>query len=420
MYIKDATYLNNQMQFCQGGIVVEDGRISITDPNFIPSGHDVFDAGGYIVLPGLMNSHFHSYSPLAKGLVNEVPIQEWLDESERGRLIAIFFENPDNIITEEDFLSIALYSYVEMIKQGITFVSEADPSDSPKSFADTVGRLGMRGVIDAYADYPDYYERRVGNFSFATHLLEEEDINDETLQQCVQMKTNFDPLMMTHCMENQWRHDLIHQAYDKSSVELYEEKGLLDNKTVLYHGVHLSDRDIDLIANSGASVVHCPVSNLWSGAGAANISGMLQAGVNVCIGTDFGSTDIWEDMRTAYLLLKLNAGVGQFSAEDIFKMATVNGAKAYQLEGEIGTIADGFKADLIFVKKDPGLHPLINTGTFSTYAHNLLMHGKDSLVHHVMVDGNWVMKDRVIQTIDEEKVRSDYMRVARKLFNVED
>ncbi|OCA90578.1 hypothetical protein A8F94_01465 [Bacillus sp. FJAT-27225] len=419
MLIKNAVYLTKNMKFEQGALLIKNGKLSIVKPDMAIEGIDEFDASGYIVLPGLINSHFHSYSPLAKGLVNEVPIQDWLDGSERGRLIATFFENPDDIITEEDFLAIGLYSYVEMLKQGITFVSEADPGFSEQSMAETLAKLGLRGMIDTHSNYPSYHGTKVGNINFATHLLEEEDITEETLQECVRMKEEYNPLMMTHCMENSWRRDLIHESFGKSSVELYAEKGLLDDKTVLYHGVHLSDRDIKLIKHNGANVVHCPVSNLWSGAGAANVKGMLEAGVNVCIGTDYASTDIWEEMRTAYLLLKLNSDVGQFSAEDIWRMATVNGAKAFQLENEIGEISDGFRADLIFIKKDPSLHPLINTSTFSTYAHNLLMHGKNGHVRHVMVDGMWIMKDGAILTVDEEKVQREYMRVARKLFNVD-
>lgn len=100
----------------------------------------------------------------------------------------------------------------------------------------------------------------------------------------------------------------------------------------------MSEKDIRHVAEKSSSVVHCPISNLWSGAGQANVKEMLRQKVNVCLGTDYAHTDMWEVMRMAYYLLKLNTEVTEFSAEDIFQMATLNGAKAYGLDGEIGSI----------------------------------------------------------------------------------
>lgn len=98
-------------------------------------------------------------------------------------------------------------------------------------------------------------------------------------------------------------------------------------------------------------------------------------------------------------------------------MATVNGAKAYQLQDDIGQIKEGYKADLVFIKKNSYLGPLVNQETFSTYLHNLLFNSKGDLVQHVMVGGKWIMKERKLMTVDEEKIENRYTQIAEGFLN---
>lgn len=149
----------------------------------------------------------------------------------------------------------------------------------------------------------------------------------------------------------------------------------------------------------------------------ADVSYMLEKGVNVCLGTDYAHTNIWELMRLTYYLLKINNPVNKFSAEDVFKMATLNGAKAYKLQEEIGQIKDGYKADLVFIKKNSDLEPLLNKATFSSYLNNLLFHSKSDAVQHVMVDGKWIMRDRRLMTVDEQKLERKIIQIAEGFLN---
>jgi 5-methylthioadenosine/S-adenosylhomocysteine deaminase len=235
------------------------------------------------------------------------------------------------------------------------------------------------------------------------------------LANCVTIKKKYDSIHLTHCMENDWRKDLIFSKYGKSSVELYNERDLLDNKTILFHGVHLNEKDIDILSKTGATVVHCPVSNFWTAAGIAPVSSMLEKGVNVCIGTDYASVDIWETMKVAYFLLKNNAPIQRFMAEDVFKMATQNGAAAYHQDSH-GSIQNGFAADLVFIKKD-SFTPDIHTGDFSTVVHNLLMETSKERIYHVMVDGDWIMFDRKLQTVNEEEINKGYQQMIEKVYS---
>ena len=329
-----------------------------------------------------------------------MPLQDWSNDTEQGKVQQLFFEYIDNEVSEEAFLCVAQKSYIDMVKNGVTFVSDSDPQ-SPKLLSDAINEIGIRGIVDAYEEIGDYYSRSDGNVLFGTHLLEEEDFTNTELNNLKDTKDKYNPIMMTHCLENEWRSNIVKSDFGRSSIDIYNELGLLDDKTVLFHGVYMSKNDIDLVAKHKSSVVHCPISNLDTGVGVADVSYMLETGVNVCLGTDYSHTDMWELMKLTYYLLKINNPVNKYTAEDIFKMATLNGAKAYGLQEGIGKIKDGYKADLVFIKKSQDLEPLLNNEAFSNYLHNLLFHSNEDSVQHVMVDGKWIMKDRELLTIDE-------------------
>ncbi|AKG73898.1 amidohydrolase family protein [Salinicoccus halodurans] len=410
MLLKNATYLNSDMKFETQDFVIEEGEISFNSEQ--ETEEDVIDCGDYYIIPGLANAHFHSYSPLAKGLMKEMALQNWSDDSDQGKIQQALFDYVDNKLTEEEFTYIAQKSYIDMVKNGVTFVSDSDPR-SPEYLKDALDEIGLRGIIDAYEEIGDYYKTE-GKVIYGSHLLEEEDITDEELLNVKEIKDKYNPIMMTHCLENKWRSDIVQSKYGQSSVDLYKGRGLLNKNTVLFHGVYMSNEDIDILAELNGSVVHCPISNLDTGAGVAPISSMIEKGVNVCLGTDYSHTNIWDVMRMTYYLLKINNPVQRYSAEDIFKMATINGARAYNLQETMGKIKEGYKADLVFIRKEPELEPLVSRSTFTNSLHNLLIHSKEDSVEHVMIEGGWIMKDREIMTIDEEKVKSRYRQIAEK------
>ena len=409
MELKNVTYLNSNMKFEKRNITIKNGTIRLDNKN--TDNEETIDCSDYVVLPGLVNAHFHSYSPLTKGLMKEMALQDWSNASAQGEIQQLFFDYIDNAVSEEDFAYVAQKSYIDMVKSGVTFVSDSDPQ-SPQYLSDALNEIGIRGIIDTYEEIGDYVSKSEGNVFFGTHLLEEEDFTTAKLNNLKIIKDKYNSIMMTHCLENEWRFNLVTSDFGKSSIDIYKEWQLLDEKTVLFHGVYMSENDIELIAKHKSSVVHCPMSNLDTGAGVANVNYMLEKGVNVCLGTDFAHTNMWELMRLTYYLLKIKNPVDKYSAEDVFKMATVNGLRAYNLDENIGQIKNGYKADLIFIKKSADLEPLINNESFSNYLHNLLFYSKEDAVQHVMVDGKWVMQDRKLVTVDESKIENKYNKIA--------
>jgi 5-methylthioadenosine/S-adenosylhomocysteine deaminase len=208
---------------------------------------------------------------------------------------------------------------------------------------------------------------------------------------------------MTYCLETKWRRDAVLEKYGRSSVRLFAERGLLDGKTVLFHGVELTDDDIRTLSEHGASLAHCPVSNL---ADVAPVPRCLDLGVEVGLGTDFGRADIWEEMRVALYLRE--GRPDELDAETVFRMATIGGARAYGVENLIGKIAEGHAADLVLVEgSDVALLPIVELDSFSNRLHNLLMECRPHMIRGVMVAGEWVVEDGKLVTVDKEALDED-------------
>ncbi|WP_427338459.1 amidohydrolase family protein [Caloranaerobacter sp. DY30410] len=418
MLLKNATFINKNMEVITADIYIKENKIYKIGYELVKGSFSgIMDCSNYLIIPGLVNGHFHNSSTIGNGLFKDMRIENWFDNSIQGKLQSDLFDYIETELREEEIKLLFLKGYIDLIKNGVTFVCESGTIDcSPKILSDTINDLGIRGVVDTYDEIFTYYDKVDGNVKYAGHLLEEEDITEEGLLVCKQLKEKYDNIFMTHCLENEWRKNIVFSKFNKSTIKLFDEYNLLDNNTVLFHAVCMQKEDIDLLAEKGSSIVHCPISNLETGAGIANIKYCLSKGVNVCIGTDWGHTDIWEVMRVAYYLLKLDTEIESFTAEDIFKMATINGAKAFGEEKRIGIIEEGYNADLVFINKNNiKLFPFLNRNGFSTVIHNLIMAGSENLIEHVMVDGDFIMKDRRIVNINEEEINRAYIEILNKI-----
>lgn len=421
MLLTNATYIDKYQKVSRGNILIIDGEIRIVDDTDIPlqvsCNLEIMDCKDYIVIPGLINGHYHNGSLLAKGLSKEISINQWEGASLQGKLQSTLFQYLDESLTENEYFTVCLKGYIDLIKNGVTFVSDSGVSDrSADYFVKAMNLLGIRGVIDVGENIGQYPDSANQDIQFTGHLPEEEDISRDVLEECRNIIEKYKPIMMTHCLENNWRKELVYNKYGKSTVELFDELKLLNEKTVLFHCVELSSNDIKIIGSRGGSIVHCPVSNI-AGGGIANIKDCLSADINVCIGTDWARYDIWEAMRFAYFLLKINTERSAFRAEDVFRMATCNGAKAFGLQERLGTIQDGYSADLVFINKtDIRLSPLIDHAEFSNVVHNLIIECRQDMIEHVMIKGKWVMENRKILQVDEEKVSKDYEEIIKRIF----
>ena len=417
MLLKNATYLDPAMRFRQGDILLDGATIaSILAADTAPAdaATDSVDCIGKLVLPGLINAHFHSQSNLGRGLFKGMGIDEWGNASFQGQIQERFFAYLDTGATHEEMRVICMKSYAELLHMGVTFTQDSGLAERPpEALVEAANAVGIRAFIDAYADIGRLHGRMGGRVQVGGHLPEEEDITDETLAEAVRARAAHDAIFMTHCLETKWRKDIVMKRYNRTTVALFAEHGLLNDRTVLFHGVEMTPGDIQILADHRTSLVHCPVSNL---ADVAPISVCLERGVNVCLGTDFGRFDPWEVMRTAYYVQKGRTLTHPIGAETVWRMATIDGARAYRMDDRIGIIVTGHAADLVFVDgSDTRLLPVVEQDGFSNRLHNLIMGCHPGMIRDVMIDGQWIIRDGTLITVDEEEIDAQFAAIARRI-----
>ena len=219
----------------------------------------------------------------------------------------------------------------------------------------------------------------------------------------------------SHTLETKLQAVHARQQWGKSVVEYLDGFGLLSPRLAIVHGIWLTDRDIALLAEHGCTVVHNPLSNLKLGSGLCPVRKLLDAGVNVALGTDGLATsdtaDLIEAIRAASLIHK--PGTHDYaqwvSAGDVFRMATMGGARSSLMEREVGSLEAGKKADIILLDRDAwGFIPVHDP------VRNLAFSVTSEAVKTVIVDGRVVMRDRVITVFDEGAMRARVREAAER------
>jgi 5-methylthioadenosine/S-adenosylhomocysteine deaminase len=304
--------------------------------------------------------------------------------------------------------------------------------------AEVAEELGIRATLVPYVadeDGYDYFE----TIDFNRKLLESHRrsasgrvrtwVGLEHLLYCtracfasaVELMEEFDTGLHTHSSESVWEVEESLERWGRRPIEVFFDRGILGPRTVVAHCVWLSDREIDLLAQTGTSVAHCPCSNMKLSSGPARIGDLRSAGVVVGLGSDGekenNNLDLLEEMKFASLLQKvttLDPTTGD--PWDVLAMATIDGARALGLDEVTGTLESGKRADLITVALD-GLHttPLV-PGPSGNVAAHLVFSASGHDVRDVWVDGRRLVADRNPLTFDIATVRSTAQAAAEDLF----
>jgi 5-methylthioadenosine/S-adenosylhomocysteine deaminase len=191
--------------------------------------------------------------------------------------------------------------------------------------------------------------------------------------------------------------------------------GLLGKRTLLAHCVHLSDPEIERLAETGTSVAHCPTSNLKLSSGVARVADMLSAGVNVALGTDGPASNndlnLFQEAQLAALIQKgVTGNPTVLPAEKVVAMMTIDGARAVGLDDRLGSLEAGKLADITVLDFDSANL----TPCYDLYSH-LVYAASGSDVCHVIINGKLVMKDRQVLTLDEARVKSEVRQIAQEI-----
>jgi 5-methylthioadenosine/S-adenosylhomocysteine deaminase len=243
----------------------------------------------------------------------------------------------------------------------------------------------------------------------------------ECFAQAVELMDEFGTGLHTHSSESIWEVEESLKRWGRRPIEVFHDRGILGPRTVVAHAVWLSDREIELLAQTGTSVAHCPTSNMKLSSGAARVGDLRRAGIKVGIGSDGekenNNLDLVEEMKFASLLQKVST-LDPTSGDpwDVIRQATIDGAAALGLDAVTGSLEAGKRADVVTIALD-GLHttPIMHGDLFNVAAHIVFSAtGRD--VRDVWVDGRRVIAAGAARTFDIASVRADAQAAAAELF----
>lgn len=370
------------------------------------------NASGKVVLPGLINTHTHIPMVLFRGLADDLELQEWLTK--------YIFPAEARNVTREFVRTGTRLGLAEMIRGGTT--TYVDMYYFEDTIAEETKRAGMRAVLgETVIDFPAPDNKTWTDAIASTERFLKQWKNDdlvmpaiaphapytvstEHLKETQKIAEKYDVPLVTHLAEAPTETEFMSKTYNQRSVPYLERIGFLSTRVIAAHVVHVNEDEIATLKKYGIGIGHCPQSNMKLASGVAPVPAMLKAGVDVGLGTDGAASnndlDMWEEMDTAAKLHKLTSkNPTVVSAREALEMATIRGARAINLDKEIGSLEAGKRADLILVSLGaPRLAPLYNLYSQLVYA------TKASDTTDTIVNGRILMRERRLLTINERTV----------------
>jgi 5-methylthioadenosine/S-adenosylhomocysteine deaminase len=369
---------------------------------------------GHALIPGLMNMHTHSAMSLLRGYADDLDLQVWLNEhiwpAEKRWL------GPEFV---RDGVRLAM---AEMIRGGTTYFN--DMYFYPEVAAEVTREAGMRAmiglpVIDVAtswaADLDTYINKGLEvharwasdpliSTAFAPHAPYT--VEDDSLRRISQLSRELGIPVHKHILETEWeiRHSLEYHGI--RPLQRLQQLDLLNPRLLAVHMTQLTDEDVTLLAESGVHVIHCPESNLKLASGVCPVQSLLDAGVNVALGTDGAAAnndlDLLAEGRTAALLAKgISGNPKAVSALDTLELMTINCASAIGRQDELGSIESGKQADLCAIDlDDPSTQPINNVISQLVYA------ASSRQVSDVWVAGRRLLKEAQLTSLDKNEILS--------------
>ncbi len=381
----------------------------------------VIDGKDYLCLPGFVNCHTHAAMTLLRSYADDLPLMHWLEK---------MIWPMEARLNEDDVYWGTMLALLEMIQSGTT--TFCDMYFFMDRVAEAVEQSGMRaclsrGLIGTGPEAESGLEESRelikkwqgaadGRISVWLGPHAPYTCPPDYLEKVLALAQDYSVGIHIHVAETRDEIDQINKLYGKTPVKYLFDCGVFQFPTIAAHCVHLTSRDICLLAETGVAVAHNPESNMKLASGIAPIPKLLAAGVTVGIGTDGASSnnnlDMLEEMRTAALLHKVNKGDPRtLPALQALKMATCEGAKALRLE-DVGSLKPGYKADLILIELNkPHLYPRHDLAAHVVYA----AHSAD--VDTVIIDGRLVMEHKKVLTIDQERVFQEVEERVKRLLS---
>jgi len=393
---------------------------------------EVYDASNLTLIPGFIQTHIHLSQTLFRGLAEDLPLLEWL------RLKIFPFENAHD---KNSLRVTAQLSINELLMGGTTTFLDMGTLRYGEVVLQEMINSGIRGfsgkcLIDINDLYPEFKssakdetkemiglaqnfqntsEGRI-KYSFSPRFVLS--CSEKLLKETKEIMKDFPgSVYHTHSSESLLEIDEVRKRFHKENIEYFNSIGVLDDHTVLAHCVHTSESERKMLIDRNTRIAHCPSANLKLGSGIAPIPQYLKEGISVTLGSDGASCNnnlsIFNEMRLASLIQKPIHGTEVMNAKTMFRMATIEGAKALHLENEVGSIEVGKKADLVLIDLDSYSNSFTDSNE-SVYS-DIVFSSTSENVKSVMVDGRWLIKERESLVYDQKEIISEGREELTKL-----
>jgi 5-methylthioadenosine/S-adenosylhomocysteine deaminase len=429
-------------------ILVDNGEIVSVGSNLSAGDAEVVDASGKLIIPGLINAHYHSHDTLCRGLFEELSLEMWLlytlplgadrsQEEIRARTLVGALESIRcGITTVQDMLGL-----VPLDDEGTATVVKAykdigirvvfapmvwdvppvamvrNKDDLPKDVQDMLGATGrpVKDQID-YLDHQFNKHKAGGTLHWAVAPFAPQRCTPKMLQGCCELAEKHNLGIYTHVYETRGQVLIAREQFkdhDSSLITYMENNGMLNPRLNIVHSVWISRKEMDRMAEADAGIVLNHLSNMKLKSGIAPVVDLRESGVRLGLGCDNCSGSDVQSIFQAMKLFCLFSAVsepepGPPLAHQVLRHATLGNARTAGLQGKLGALKPGHKADMVFIDlKDTAYLP------YNSAARQLVYTEAGRGVESVMVDGRMVMNQRKITTIDEDGLRREVQDLMR-------
>ena len=412
----------------------------------VEEGYDVVDGRGCVVTPGFVNTHHHFYQTLTRNVpeVQDAKLFDWL-----VHLYEIWKKLDGDAIYYSSLLAMA-----ELMKTGCTLSTDhhyvyphgisGDPMAIQFAAAD---RLGMRfspsrgsmclskkdgglppdSVVQSEDEILRHSEECIRKYHDPSPLAMHRivlapcspfSVTASIMRDSAELARRYSVRLHTHLCETKDEENQCLDMYGMRPLELMEKCGLIGPDVFYAHGIHFSDSELEILRETGTAISHCPSSNMRLGSGICRVREMLDLGINVSLGVDGSasndSSDMLGEMRAALMLQRVRYGSDSLGVRDVFRMATVNGARTLGYEGFLGKIKEGYGADLAIFD----VNKLPYAGAQSDPVAALLFCGTSHETKHTIVNGEFTVRNGVLLGFDEEVIRDRVNEISASMLGL--
>lgn len=423
--------MNPQDAILQGDVFIENNRIVKVEPELREAADQVLDASGKVLLPGFVQTHIHLCQTLFRGRADDLELIDWL----RKRIWPLEAAHDEDSVYYSAMLGLG-----ELIKSGTTIILDMETVNHTESAFRAIRESGMRALsgkvmMDHGTEVPlALQENTEDSLRQSVELLEKwhgaangriqyafcprfvVSCTEELLMGVRDLAEQYKVKVHTHASENQTEIALVEAERGMRNVVYLDHIGLARPNLILAHSIWLNDEEKRIIRERGVKVTHCPGSNLKLASGVAEVPALLHEGIHVGLGADGApcnnNLDMFQEMRLAAFIQKVRHGPTVMNAKTVLRMATMGGAEVLGMEREIGSIEPGKLADLQLLDlEDFHVYPSFDADWYSRVVYAATRGDVDT----VMIDGEIVMRDKTVLTINKPVVLKEADRALSRL-----